>query len=116
MSLWSFCVFGKKNRMEHINDFETYLRENGKAEKTTKSYTGDVREYIRFLSEKGIDFVGELNRFAINKKLNSLQSFNIHLIESGKMTDSVINLGRTESSINLSVVKPPEIHYNNPKA
>ncbi len=111
MSLWFFCVFGKENHMEHINVFEDYLRENGKAEKTIKSYTGDVRGYIRFLSEKGIIFNGQLNRFdinsyknhllqeyyeptTINKKLNSLQSFNVHLIESENMKDMVINLGR----------------------
>ncbi len=102
--------------MEHINVFEDYLRENGKAEKSIKSYTGDVRGYIRFLSEKGIIIDGQLNRFAINsyknhllqenyeptttnKKLNSLQSFNVHLIESGDMTDMVINLGRDRIKI-----------------
>jgi integrase/recombinase XerD len=116
VSLWSFCVFGKENLMEYISIFENYLRENGKAEKTLESYTGDVRKFMGFLSQKGITFDGVLNRFAINsyenhllqenyepttinKKLNSLQSFNIYLIESGKMTDHVINLGRDRIKI-----------------
>lgn len=102
--------------MEHINAFENYLRNNSKADKTIESYTGDVRGYIGFLSKKGIVFDGQLNRFAINsyknhllqehyepttinKKLNSLQSFNVHLIESGDMTDMVINLGRDRIKI-----------------
>lgn len=102
--------------MEYISIFENYLRENGKAEKTIESYTGDVRGFMGFLSLKDITFDGVLNRFAvnsyknhllqenyepttINKKLNSLQSFNVHLIESGKMTDSVINLGRDRIKI-----------------
>lgn len=102
--------------MKYISIFENYLRENGKVEKTIESYTGDVRGFFGFLSLKGITFEGVLNRFAvnsyknhllqenyeptiINKKLNSLQSFNVYLIESGKMTDIVINLGRDRIKI-----------------
>ncbi len=33
MSLWSFCIFGKENHMEYINDFENDLRENGVRQK-----------------------------------------------------------------------------------
>lgn len=102
--------------MEYVKTFETYLRESGKAEKTIESYTGDIKGYIRYMTEKGIAFGGIINRFVINsyknhlldenyepttinKKLNSLQAFNIHLIESGIMTNMVINLGRDRIKI-----------------
>ena len=89
--------------MDYIKAFESYLSNNGKADKTIESYTGDVKGYLRYLSDKNITFNGNVNRFSINsyknhlldnhyepttinKKLNSLQSFNIHLIGSGVMT------------------------------
>ena len=80
--------------MEYIKAFETNLREQGKAEKTIQSYTGDVMGFVKYLQDKELSFDGILNRFAINsyknylltenyepstinKKLNSLQSFRV---------------------------------------
>ncbi|WP_281817955.1 site-specific integrase [Vallitalea longa] len=76
--------------MDYIKSFGEYLFENGKANNTVKSYTGDVKGFIRFLAERDIVFEGTFNRFTIisyknhllekayepvtvNKKLNSLR-------------------------------------------
>ncbi len=113
---WSFCMSRKENTVNHIKAFESYLSNNGKADKTIESYTGDVKGYLRYISDKNITFNGNLNRFSINsyknylldnnyepttinKKLNSLQAFNIYLIDAKTMTDMVINLGRDRIKI-----------------
>jgi integrase/recombinase XerD len=106
----------ERRTMYYIKAFESYLSNNSKADKTIESYTGDVKGYLRYISDKSITFKGNLNRFSINsyknhllenhyepttinKKLNSLQSFNIHLIESGAMRWMVINLARDRIKI-----------------
>jgi integrase/recombinase XerD len=121
-----FLRLRKENHMEYINTFETNLKEQGKAEKTIQSYTGDVIGFLKYLQEKELSFDGTLNRFTINsykthllkenyepttinKKLNSLQSFNIHLISSGTMTEKVIDLGRDRIKIAKGSEKPVEV-------
>ncbi len=115
--------------MEYTKDFETYFRNNGKADKTIESYTGDVSGYIRFLESKDITFDGQMNRFAvtsyknhllqnnyelttINKKLNSLQSLNLFLVESGQMNDMVINLARDRIKIAKGSEKQVETYLD----
>ena len=44
-----FLSWKERRIMEYTKDFESYLRNNGKADKTVESYTGDVAGYIRFL-------------------------------------------------------------------
>ena len=112
--------------MEYITNFGEYLSENGKADKTVESYTGDVKGFIRFLAERDLIFEGTLNRFAIisyknslmeknyapttiNKKLNSIQSFNDFLIDRGDMTELVLNLGRDRIKIGRGSEKPLEV-------
>lgn len=58
--------------MNHIKAFESYLSNNGKADKTIESYTGDVKGYLRYISDKNITFDGNLNRFLINNDKNHL--------------------------------------------
>jgi integrase/recombinase XerD len=116
--------------MNHIQAFESYLSNNGKANKTIESYTGDVKGYFRYLSDKNITFKGNLNRFSINsykkylldnhyepttinKKLNSLQSFNIQLIDSGAMTDMVINLARDRIKIAKGSEHQVQVYLDN---
>lgn len=113
--------------MDYIKNFGKYLFENGKANNTVKSYTGDVKGFTRFLAERDIAFEGTLNRFTIisyknhlleknyepvtvNKKLNSLQSFNEFLIDQNLMTDSVLNLGRDRVKIAKGSEKPVEVY------
>ncbi len=51
--------------MDYIKNFGEYLFENGKANNTVKSYTGDVKGFNKFLAERDIVFEGTLNRFTI---------------------------------------------------
>ncbi len=101
-----------KERSQHgfyTKDFGEYLTDIGKADNAVNSYTGDVKGFIQFLSARDITFEGNLNRFTIisyknhllekayepttiNKKLNSIQSFNEFLISKEYMSESVINL------------------------
>jgi len=117
----------KESAMDYIKSFSQYLLDNGKADKTIESYTGDIKGYIRFLGVRGIEFEGTLNRFTIisyknhllensyepvtvNKKLNSIQSFNDFLIEKERMSESVINLGRDRIKIAKGSEKPVEVY------
>lgn len=115
--------------MNYIESFEIYLREQGKAEKTIQSYTGDTMGLLKYLESKELSFDGTLNRFAINsyknqlikenyepttinKKLNSLQSFNDFLIHQGIMTEKVVDLGRDRIKIAKGSEKPVEVYSN----
>lgn len=112
--------------MEYTIKFESYLREQGKAEKTINSYTSDVSGFLAYLQGKELIFDGVLNRFTvssyknhllrkdyepttINKKLNSLQSFNLFLIEINAMTEKVVDLGRDRIKIAKGSEKPVEV-------
>ena len=113
--------------MDYIRDFGEYLTSVGKAYNTVSSYTGDVKGFIRFLAERDLAFGGTLNRFTIisyknhllekayapvtiNKKLNSIQSFNDFLINKEHMTESVINLGTDRIKIAKGSEKPVEAY------
>lgn len=82
--------------MNPIEEFEQYLVENGIAPKTIESYVGDVKGFFVFLQGMGAVQPTDLKRFyvssfknhltenkyavaTINKKINSLQSFNLFL-------------------------------------
>lgn len=77
--------------------FKEYLVTDGKGSKTVISYTGDIKNFLDWLKSKNVDFEGNLTRFyitsykeylvnnnytvnTINKKINSLHSFNLFLI------------------------------------
>lgn len=113
--------------MEIVKEFATHLKEQGEADKTIESYTGDVTGFVTFLTDKEITFNGQFNPFlihryknhlltnnyeptTINKKINSLQSFNQYLIESGTMTEKVIDLGRDRIKIAKGSEKPVEVY------
>ncbi|SMB82730.1 integrase/recombinase XerD [Desulfonispora thiosulfatigenes DSM 11270] len=82
---------------EILQAFQEYLIVDGKGGKTVVSYTGDIARFLTWLETKQIEFTGELTRFfiisykeylvgknysvnTINKKINSLHSFNQFLI------------------------------------
>lgn len=112
--------------MNYIESFESHLREEGKADKTIKSYTGDTAQFLTYLESKELSFDGTLNRFTIssyknhlikenyepttiNKKLNSLQSFNDFLIHENIMKEKVVELGRDRIKIAKGSEKPVEV-------
>ena len=76
-----------------VTDFEQTLVADGKALKTIESYIWDIRAFLEWLESSGSIFTGNLKRFhiiayrsylvqnnyeinTVNKKINSLQSFN----------------------------------------
>ena len=82
-----------------VIDFQESLAADGKASKTLESYVGDIRVFMNWLESKGSISAGNLKRFhitsyrsylvqegyeinTINKKMNSLQSFNQFLINN----------------------------------
>ncbi len=116
--------------MTTIKEFEDYLREEGKGEKTIESYVGDVRGLKRFVEERGMTFDGTLNRFAlnsyrtyllensyepttINKKINSFSSYDRFLIEKGYTKDPVVDLCRDRVKIAKGSEKPVEVYDEN---
>ncbi len=58
--------------MDYIKSFESHLKEEGKAEKTIQSYTGDTMGFLTYLKSKELSFDGILNRFTINSYKNHL--------------------------------------------
>ncbi len=97
--------------MKQIQLFEQYLIENGIAPKTIESYVGDVRGFYEYLSGMGVESQTDFKRFyvvsyknhlvekkyavaTINKKINSLQAYNLYLIGKGILTEQVVTLQR----------------------
>ena len=92
---------------EVILAYETYLMEEGKVESTIDSYVGDIRGFLEFLESKKVSFRGNLTRLyitsykihltengysinTINKKINSLHSFNFFLVNKNIYTEKVV--------------------------
>ena len=88
--------------------FENHLMEDGKGSATIASYTGDIQGFIQWLKEKKLPFDGKLTRLSItsyrkhlqeanyrintiNKKVNSLHSFNHFLIAAGYCQEMVVH-------------------------
>ena len=90
-----------------IEDFKISLIEDGKSPKTIESYIGDIKAFIEFLGDKGVEFNGILQRFyivsyknflvesnyevaTINKKINSIHALNRYLVSTGSMKEIVV--------------------------
>jgi integrase/recombinase XerD len=97
-------------------EFEEYLTENGIALKTIESYTTDVRLFNEFIQEKGVQDIASLKHFyiinykqwlqdsgyavaTINKKINSLQAYNLFLMKKDYMNEQVVFLGKDRVKI-----------------
>jgi integrase/recombinase XerD len=96
---------------ELVQNFKVNLEEDGKSIKTVESYVGDTSAFVTFLEGKGVDFNGEMKRFyitsyrnylienqyelsTINKKVNSIQSFNKYLVDNGFTKDVVVDISK----------------------
>jgi integrase/recombinase XerD len=81
---------------EILDEYKTYLLEDGKSSATIESYMSDIKSFTEYLKNKDSIFKGQIKRFyissykeyllseryrvsTINKKVNSLHSFNIFL-------------------------------------
>lgn len=97
-------------------EFEEYLIHHGIASKTIESYTTDVRLFNDFIQEKGVKDIASLKRFyitnykqwlqdrgyalaTINKKLNSLQAYNMFLMKKEYLSEQVVFLGKDRVKI-----------------
>lgn len=91
-----------------LQAFEEFLTADGKGTQTIISYTGDIKGFMTWLTTKDIDFQGQLSRFyitsykenlldnhysmnTINKKLNSLHSFNLFLLDQQLCNEKVVH-------------------------
>ena len=99
-----------------VAEFEEALVADGKATKTLESYVGDIRAFLQWLELKGNTFTGNLKRFhvtsyrnylvqeayevnTINKKINSLQSFNQFLIDKEYLTEQIVDLKKDKVKV-----------------
>jgi integrase/recombinase XerD len=99
-----------------VVSFDEALVEDGLFPATVLSYTGDIRAFLEWIESKGNIFTGKLTRFhvtayknflvknnyeinTINKKINSLQSFNQFLINKKYITEKVVDLKRDKLKI-----------------
>ncbi|MBU3190321.1 tyrosine-type recombinase/integrase [Clostridium bowmanii] len=106
--------------------FDVALVEDGLFPATVSSYTGDIRAFLEWLESKGNIFTGKLTRFhvtaykkylvennyeinTINKKINSLQSFNQFLINKKYITEKVVDLRRDKMKLAAGSEKEVEV-------
>ena len=57
---------------EIVESFKRSLIEDGKSPKTIESYIGDIKAFIEFLGDKGVEFNGNLQRFYVVSYKNFL--------------------------------------------
>jgi len=110
-----------------VEQFKTYLMEDGKSPRTIESYIGDVTGLLTYLETMGVEFDGSLKRFfvtsyknhlieknyqpnTINKNVNSLQSFNNFLVQKGIMNEVVVNLKKDRVQIALGSEQQVEVY------
>ncbi len=113
--------------MDFITEFERYLYEDGKSPATILSYVGDVKGFLKFLSSNDHTFDGQLTRFfvtsfrgdlesqgykynTINKKINSLVSFNQFLLDQGIMDTRVVDLKKDKVRIAYGSEQEVEVY------
>ena len=92
-----------------IEEFKEYLKENNKVSATIKSYVFDVSSFVEFIEDEGTTFSGEFNinqyrdfikvqteqnfkPSTINKRINSIQQFNIFLLMKKYMPGVIVIL------------------------
>jgi integrase/recombinase XerD len=90
---------GNEHTAEELTDgFCKHLLEDGKSRKTIESYGGELKRFY-VTSYRNVLLEKDFKLATINKKINSLQSFNYHLIEKGYMKENIINLRRERAKI-----------------
>ena len=110
-----------------IEDFKISLIEDGKSAKTIESYVGDIKAFIEFLGDKGVEFNGTLQRFyvvsyknflvesnyevaTINKKINSIHALNRYLVVTGEMKEIVVENSKDRVKIAYGSEKQVEVY------
>jgi integrase/recombinase XerD len=111
---------------DFVEKFKRYLKEDGKSPKTIESYVGDIAGFVVYLQNMGVKFQGELKRFyvtsfrnyliesqyettTINKKINSLQSFNNFLMRNNYTNEIVVDLRKDRMKLAFGSEKQVEV-------
>ena len=109
-----------------ISVFSEHLNTEGKGKKTIESYVSDVEAYAKWLSSKDQELTPKLNRYhivkyketlladnlapnTINKKINSLNSFNEFLLVTGQTKDKVVHPNKDKIKIASGSEKQVEV-------
>lgn len=112
---------------EIVENFKISLVEDGKSPKTIESYIGDIKAFIEFLGDKGVEFNGTLQRFyvvsyknflvesnyevaTINKKINSIHALNRYLVATGDMKEIVVENSKDRVKIAYGSEKQVEVY------
>lgn len=102
--------------VQEIAAFQIHLQEDGKGSKTVESYVGDVTGFLTYMHPMGMETISGLRRFhitayrtslleqglqpsTINKKINSLQSFNRYLVEKGIVAEHCVDPKRDKVKV-----------------
>ncbi|MCM3567003.1 tyrosine-type recombinase/integrase [Neobacillus mesonae] len=105
-----------KSAQDLVKEFEDHLFQNGIAPKTIESYKTDVRLFHDYIQANGVRDVTQLKRFyvtnykewlqdggyaiaTINKKINSLQAYNLFLMKKQYLKEQVVHLGKDRVKI-----------------
>ncbi|GFZ34391.1 hypothetical protein CSC2_49170 [Clostridium zeae] len=111
---------------DFVEKFKIYLKEDGKSAKTIESYVGDIGGFVVYLQGVEVKFQGELKRFyitsfrshliesqyevaTINKKINSLQSFNNFLMKNNYCNEFVVDLRKDRMRVAFGSEKQVEV-------
>ncbi|WP_238882329.1 tyrosine-type recombinase/integrase [Clostridium sp. YIM B02551] len=111
---------------DFVEKFKRYLKEDGKSQKTIESYVGDIAGFVTYLQSMEVKFQGELKRFyitsfrsylienkyevaTINKKINSLQSFNNFLMKNKYCNEFVVDLRKDRMRVAFGSEKQVEV-------
>jgi putative DNA primase/helicase len=111
---------------DFVDKFKRYLKEDGKSPKTIESYVGDIAGFVSYIQNMGVRFQGELKRFyvtsfrnyliesqyetaTINKKINSIQSFNSFLMKNNYTSEFVVDLRKDRMKVAFGSEKQVEV-------
>lgn len=112
--------------IDFVEKFKRYLKEDGKSPKTIESYVGDIGGFVAYIQNMGVRFQGELKRFyvtsfrnyliesqyetaTINKKINSIQSFNSFLMKNNYTNEIVVDLRKDRMKVAFGSEKQVEV-------
>jgi integrase/recombinase XerD len=111
---------------DFVEKFRRHLKEDGKSQKTIESYVGDIAGFVAYMENMGVKFQGELKRFyvtsfrnhliesqygtaTINKKINSIQSFNVFLMRNRHTSEIVVDLRKDRMKVAFGSEKQVEV-------
>ena len=127
-------VIEELNNKSIVSDSKYLARKLGYSErwirsliKKIESYVGDIKAFIDFLSTKGVEFNGNLQRFyvtsyknylveinyevaTINKKINSINALNRYLVTTGDMDEVVVENATDRVKIAYGSEKQVEVY------